>query len=94
MEVPWPNPLHKLGYLLHWSLFVCRLCDRTLRPFPVGGPFPCQQHCASILPGLPTVRLAGEIAPFTRGRSIFLGCARGRRNHFLLPCNLVPHIPI
>jgi hypothetical protein len=28
------------------ALFAFRLpvCDRTLRPFPVGGPFPCQRR--------------------------------------------------
>src|SRR5205807_8533415 len=38
---PGPNPLHKLGNLLHLSLCVAGDCDRTLRPFSVGGPFPC-----------------------------------------------------
>src|SRR5271168_699613 len=75
---PGPTPLHKLGYLLHCSLFVGRVCDRTLRPFPVGGPFPCQQTY-SFNPARPsTARLAGEMPPLREGDRYFLGCASWR----------------
>ena len=47
-----PTPLHKLGYLLHYSLssagFVTALSDR----FRSGGRFPASSSIASILPGL------------------------------------------
>jgi hypothetical protein len=38
----------------------------------VGGPFPCQQLCASILPGL-LLRLAGEMPPLREGDRYFWG---------------------
>src|SRR5258708_4355870 len=72
---PGPNPLHKLGDLLHFSLFSCRVCDRTLRPFPVGGPFPCQQRY-SFNPARPSnAQLADEMPPLREGDRYFLGCA-------------------
>jgi len=68
---PGPSPLHKLGYLLHVSLFVCRVCDRTLRPFPVGGPFPCQQRYSFNPARSSTARLAGEIPSLREGDRYF-----------------------
>src|ERR1700691_5654848 len=66
--------------------FVCRVCDRTLRPFPVGGPFPCQQRYSFNTARPSAARLAGEIAPFTRGRSIFLGLRQPAQQ--ISPCRL------
>src|ERR1700722_13229598 len=72
-----PSPLHKLGYLLHFSLFSCGVCDRTLRPFSVGGPFPCQQPY-SFNPARPsTAQLAGEMPSLREGDRYFWGCASG-----------------
>jgi hypothetical protein len=77
-----PSPLHKLGYLLHFSLFSCRVCDRTLRPFPVGGPFPCQQPY-SFNPARPsTAQLAGEMPSLREGDRYFWGCAIGAATSF------------
>src|SRR5712675_2007042 len=70
---PGPSPLHKLGYLLHFSLFVCRVCDRTLRPFPVGGPFPCLQTYSFNPARLSTARLAGKMPSLREGDRYFLG---------------------
>src|ERR1700691_3500585 len=88
---PCPSPLHKLGYLLHCSLFICRVCDRTLRPFPVGGPFPCQRRY-SFNPARPsTARLAGKMPPLREGDRYFLGCAYWRSDCFpaVFPCSRI-----
>src|SRR5579863_5443292 len=60
------------------------ICDRTLRPFPVGGPFPCPaalfafQSCPAF-----DCSLAGEMPPLREGDRYFWGCANRRSK--LLP---------
>ena len=71
-----------------FALFAFRLpvCDRTLRPFPVGGPFPCQQRY-SFNPARPsTARLAGEMPPLREGDRYFLAAPAGTAT--TLPCHL------
>ncbi len=49
------------------AFFVRRGCDRSLRPFPVGGPFPAQQR-SCFNPARPHIAvLAGKNTLFTRG---------------------------
>src|SRR5580698_8815508 len=72
-----PNRIRctSLGIFCTVSLCVFRVCDRTLRPFPVGGPFPCQQTY-SFNPARPsTASLAGKMPPLREGDRYFLGCA-------------------
>jgi hypothetical protein len=72
-----PNRIRctSLGIFCTVSLCVCRVCDRTLRPFPVGGPFPCQQTY-SFNPARPsTASLAGKMPPLREGDRYFWGCA-------------------
>ena len=86
-----------LGIFCTCSLYVCRVCDRTLRPFPVGGPFPCQQlYCFN--PARPsTARLAGEMPSLREGDRCFWGCASKRSKQlpavflFLNPCIWLPN---
>src|SRR5271169_5924512 len=80
-----PNRIRctSLGIFCTVSLYVCQVCDRTLRPFPVGGPFPCQQTY-SFNPARPsTAQLAGEMPPLREGDRYFWGCASKRSG--LLP---------
>jgi len=75
--------------------FVCRVCDRTLRPFPVGGPFPCQQlYCFN--PARPsTARLAGEMPPLREGDRYFFGAAPSQRSDCSLPSSrFTTHEPV
>jgi hypothetical protein len=75
-----PNRIRctSLGIFCTVSLCVCRVCDRTLRPFPVGGPFPCQQTY-SFNPARPsTASLAGKMPPLREGDRYFWGCAYWR----------------
>src|SRR5580700_10388814 len=68
-----PNRIRctSLGIFCTVSLCVCRVCDRTLRPFPVGGPFPCQQTF-SFNPARPsTASLAGKMPPLREGDRYF-----------------------
>jgi hypothetical protein len=65
--------------------FGCRVCDRTLRPFPIGGPFPCQQRdCFN--PARPsTTRLPVKCPLYARAIDIF-GAAQTAQQ--LLFCRL------
>jgi len=74
-----PNRIRctSLGIFCTVSLYVCQVCDRTLRPFPVGGPFPCQQTY-SFNPARPsTARLAGEMPPLREGDRYFWAAPTG-----------------
>jgi hypothetical protein len=54
-------------------------CDRTLRPFPVGGPFPCQQPY-SFNPAR-SLKLDSPVKYPLYARAIdILGCANRRSN--------------
>jgi len=76
-----------LGIFCTGSLFDCRICDRTLRPVKVGGPFPCQQRY-SFNPARPsTAQLAGEMPPSREGDRYFWGCASAQQ---LLPAVFPP----
>ena len=85
-----------LGIFCTGSLFDCRICDRTLRPVKVGGPFPCQQRY-SFNPARPsTAQLAGEMPPSREGDRYFWGCALAQQLHLLfVACRttLIPLLP-
>ena len=84
---PGPNPLHKLGYLLHYSLssagFVTALSDC----FQSGGRFPASGVIA-FNPTRPShAQLAGEMPPLREGDRYFWA-APHRRSNLLLPSSL------
>jgi hypothetical protein len=61
-----------------------RGCDRTLRPFWVGGPFPARLT-TSFNPARPsTARLAGKMPSLREGDRYFWGCA-SQAQQLLLP---------
>src|SRR5208282_5481159 len=68
---PWPSSLHKLGYLLHFSLssagFVTALSDR----FGSGGRFPASSVIAAILPGLLLIHWPVKYPLYARAIDIF-----------------------
>ncbi len=67
------------------------VCDRTLRPNCGRGAVPCPADCsASILPGLLTARLAGEMPSLREGDRYFWGCACERSK--LLSCRFFPFL--
>jgi hypothetical protein len=85
-----PNRIRctSLGIFMHCSLCVCRVCDRTLRPFSVGGPFPCQQR-SSFNPARPsTARQPVKCPLYARAIDIF-GAAPTRHSNRSLPSSHV-----
>ena len=84
---PGPNPLHKLGYLLHYSLssagFVTALSDC----FQSGGRFPASGVIA-FNPTRPShAQLAGEMPPLREGDRYFWAARAGAATcYYLLPC--------
>jgi hypothetical protein len=91
---PRPSPLHKLGYLLHFSLssagFVTALSDR----FQSGGRFPASSFIASILPGLLVLDGPVKCPLYARAIDIF-GAAPVWRSDSSLPssCKLLVRTP-
>ena len=82
-----PNRIRctSLGIFCTVSLCVCRVCDRTLRPFPVGGPFPCQQRY-SFNPARPsTARQPVKCPLYARAIDIFGAAPVGTAT---APCHL------
>jgi hypothetical protein len=82
-----PNRIRctSLGIFMHCSLCVCRVCDRTLRPFSVGGPFPCQQR-SSFNPARPsTARQPVKCPLYARAIDIFGAAPAGTAT---APCRL------